>query len=291
MEYKSGIFICPKCKRKMMNIYTDWLNRKIYANNIIETQWIFYNKIVVEENKCECNYFTKKGFRLPWELYRCILSKILRCLGSSTIGTIIGFIIFIIISIIALPLALIFWIIYIILGLLIFIWIDFCRCLCKKKKKYTCLCDNSYMENIDYVEYEDSKIWNHFNGIFEKTLLKKGKHLFICNNCNWHEDTFFEFIPNFKSKRDIIIDNNIHNKYIPIIFIPQNSEFHYAVICGLNETFEQIENKLYKEYPNLKNKNLTFLCKGNAITNKKKTLAELHLEESDIIIFYDNLKF
>lgn len=135
MEYKSGIFICPKCKRKMMNIYTDWLNRKIYANNIIETQWIFYNKIVVEENKCECNYFTKKGFRLPWELYRCILSKILRCLGSSTIGTIIGFIIFIIISIIALPLALIFWIIYIILGLLIFIWIDFCRCLCKKKKK------------------------------------------------------------------------------------------------------------------------------------------------------------
>ena len=40
------------------------------------------------------------------------------------------------------------------------------------------------------------------------------------------------------------------------------------MICELNETFEQIENKLYKEYPNLKNKNLTFLCKGNAITNK-----------------------
>jgi hypothetical protein len=79
------------------------------------------------------------------------------------------------------------------------------------------------------------------------------------------------------------------NNNISIIFSPQNQEFHYTVVCELNETFEQIEKKLYKEYPILENKNLTFLCKGNLINNKKKTLAELNIKNSDIIIFYDNL--
>ena len=134
MEYKSGKFICPKCNTKMMNIYTDWLNRKICVNNIFETQWIFYKKIIVEENKCESTYFTKEAFELPFKPIKLVLVDYCLCCRG-TIGEIFAFILNLFILIIVFSLILIFWIIYIILGLLIFIWIDFCRCLCKKIKK------------------------------------------------------------------------------------------------------------------------------------------------------------
>ena len=65
-------------------------------------------------------------------------------------------------------------------------------------------CSNT---EIDFYEYEDSNIWKHFDGILEKTLLANGKHLFICNLCNWSAYTFFEFIPELKRNKNVIIDN------------------------------------------------------------------------------------
>ena len=80
---------------------------------------------------------------------------------------------------------------------------------------------------------------------------------------------------------------NLNNE-ISIIFISHDQSFHFSVICKLNDTFESIENKLYQDSPNLRSKRLLFLSKGMAINDKKKTLAQLQMKNSDIITFYEN---
>ena len=51
MEYNSGEFTCKKCKTPKMNVYTNWLSRKKYINNSIKTQWIFYNKTILNKKE------------------------------------------------------------------------------------------------------------------------------------------------------------------------------------------------------------------------------------------------
>ena len=60
MEYNSGKFTCPKCDAKMMSIYTDWMNRKINVNNIIETQWVFIKKTITNEKNLSVLILRKK---------------------------------------------------------------------------------------------------------------------------------------------------------------------------------------------------------------------------------------
>ena len=301
MEYNSGLFICPKCGTKRMNIFTNWLNRKIYINNIIERQWIFYKKTFDENNKCKCKFECDCSYLMRERFCKIfdIMNKILSCCSYDC-----RYIFSIVIISIIFPFILIYWIIYIIF----FIWIDICPCenCCEKKLyNYTCINPNNleFTNCIDFADYEDNNIWNHCKGINEHTLLQNGKNLFICNQCNWHENSLFEFIPNFQKKKKIIIDNSISNvstvnnfidnsslklnNYIAIIFSPQNQEFHYSVICHKFEKFQSIEKKLYKEYPKLQKKKLIFLSKGNIINDKNKTLTELKLKNSDIIIFYE----
>ena len=183
---------------------------------------------------------------------------------------------------------------------MIFIWIDCCRYLCKKKTRYIYLNPTNFRDNLSLVGTEDNNIWNECEGVFEHTLLQEGNFLFVCNKCNWNSKTFFEFIPNFNNDRYIKIDDSAINvgydtndeinlsSYISVIFSPQNQAFLYSVISPLNEKFEFVENKLFREYPDLKNKKLIFLCKEIIINDKKKTLAELNLKNSDIIYFYEN---
>jgi hypothetical protein len=305
MEYNSGLFICPKCGTKRMNIFTNWLNRKIYINNIIERQWIFYKKTFDENNKCKCKFVCDCSYLMRERFCKIfdIMNKILSCC-SDTCKCIFFFVYIPIVF----PFILLYWIIYIIC----FIWKDICPCenCCETKLyNYTCINPNNleFTKCIDFnrfTDYEDNNIWNHCQGINEHTLLQNGKNLFICYQCNRHENSLFEFIPNFIKKKEIIIDNSFSNastvnnfidnsrlnlsNNIAIILCPQNQEFHYSVICHKFEKFQSIEKKLYKEYPKLQKKKLIFLSKGNIINDKNKTLTELKLKNSDIIIFYEN---
>ena len=304
MEYNSGIFTCPKCHTKKMSIYTNWLKKKIYNNNNLEEQWILYYKNRVKE-QFECTFFTKEYFNLPFELLPKIFEKIDHCCSSDDCFCDDFFPLlccyFMAVCLLAsIPFLVIFYIFYIIFCILIFFWIDCCRYLCKKETRYIYLNPTNFRENLSLVGTEDNNILNDCEGVSEHELLQEGNFLFVCNNCNWNGETFFEFIPNFNTDRDLKIDNSTINvgydtidetnlsSHISIIFSPENQAFLFSVISPLNKTFEFMENKLYKEYPNLKNKKLIFLCKGNIISDKKKTLAELNLKNSDIIIFYEN---
>ena len=59
----------------------------------------------------------------------------------------------------------------------------------------------------------------------------------------------------------------------------------------LTDSFQIIENKLIKEYPELKNKKLFYLVNGQNIYDKHdkhKTLAQLKIKNSDTIIFNEH---
>ena len=49
---------------------------------------------------------------------------------------------------------------------------------------------------------------------------------------------------------------------ISIIFYSNDENVHYSIICKNNDLFTTIENKLYKAYPEYKNKENIFLIKG-----------------------------
>jgi hypothetical protein len=304
MEYNSGEFICPKCNEKGMKEFTNWQNRTIYTKSSFEKQWIFYKKTIKEKKKCERKYFTFKCLIKPFPF--------LSDCGNDWS--------FFLVSCICCPFALLYIILYFILGVLVFIWIEIFDYLCCKKDKYEYRCLNLNYSNNQFGEtvldeYEDKNIWNTFEGVLEHIILEKGKNLFFCNKCKWNEDTFFNFTGKvlIKGESEVTIkndkDNNNDNSKchieinprinlttdktdITVIFAPSSNNYHNAIICNLNETFECIENKLYQKFPYLKNKNLDFVYHGNILTEKWKTLFELKIKDSDIVFFYEkNTKF
>lgn len=266
-----------------MNIYTNWLNRKKYINNSNETQWIFYNKSITTKKKFKFNY--------------CV------CFDGISSKTLI----------ICCPLILVSFLIVLIFYLLIFIWIDIYK-YCSQKTEYE-FC-YSYIENHNIckgnITSDDKKnIWNHCEGITESELNEEGAYfLFTCLKCNYHSYSFKDFIPNLSGQIVItpvggpvlVADNNENDNTrtnlnstpglniindTSIMFFSCDQTVHYSVACKMTDTFDGIEEKLLQENPDLKNKKLVYLFQGEAINDKQKTLAELKMKNSDIVIFQE----
>ena len=73
-------------------------------------------------------------------------------------------------------------------------------------------------------------------------------------------------------------NNNLSNKiYINdmmcVNFISSDQNVHYAVPCAKNNTFAEIEEKLYQIYPQYRETNNNFLANGNQVL-RFKTIAE-----------------
>ena len=68
-------------------------------------------------------------------------------------------------------------------------------------------------------------------------------------------------------------------------FLSENLQINLYIACNPLDKFKDVEEKLYLEYPELKNKNLFFLFRG-MIINKNSTLEENQIKnDSSILIF------
>ena len=352
MEYNSGEFTCKKCKTPKMNVYTNWLSRKKYINNSIKTQWIFYNKTILNKKELTCRYYSKSCFAKPfficdedkclpfgfcegkvvasfflWPFFiisvivvfivDLIMLLTIACTKANNIfllsnkhlnlwkkclkcdSTIVKGVLLFFLSIILFPFMVLYVVMFGLLYILVFMWIDVCGYFCCKKNEYKY--DYSYIldNNINQgslIASNKKEIWNNCEGITENDLIQNGNYLFTCSHCNYHGDTFLDFIPNL-SKNDNNNDNNDTlvnlntstgldiNNDISIMFFSGDQSIHYSVACKLTDTFEMIEKKLINENPDLKNKRFFYLNKGQVIIDKHKTLAQLNLKNADIIIF------
>ena len=70
---------------------------------------------------------------------------------------------------------------------------------------------------------------------------------------------------------------------LPVIFISGDQKVHYSFISKNTEYFNNVENRLYKIYPDYQEGENCFYINGNKIT-KSKTLEENGIKYSDIIM-------
>ena len=95
-------------------------------------------------------------------------------------------------------------------------------------------------------------------------------------------------INNLKSKLSNInmnsnVSNNVNfNDIVSVNFISSDSNIHFAITSLKTNTFAEIEEKLYKKYPEYRETNNNFLAKGKVIL-KFKTIAENNIDDGSPI--------
>ena len=144
-----------------------------------------------------------------------------------------------------------------------------------------------------YHKLKEIKGLNNFNE--NKTANKIGM-FFECKELN--RQTEFNSSNN-NNPQDIIKQLNEENKKLKnemqnmlenmfaISFISTNQTINYLMVCRNSDNFEDIEEKLFNEYPQLKNKNIYFMANGNVI-NRCETLEKNGIKNSTVILIIEN---
>ena len=78
-----------------------------------------------------------------------------------------------------------------------------------------------------------------------------------------------------------ILENN--ETMLSIIFSSIDEKVNYSLICKNTDTIHKLEEKLYKEYPDLSERENYFLFKGQLI-NKFETFEKNEIKNGDTII-------
>ena len=84
-----------------------------------------------------------------------------------------------------------------------------------------------------------------------------------------------------KNKMNKLMDTV--KKSIAVIFISLDQNINYPITCNNLETFSSVEEKLYKEFPKLKKKDVYFLSNGIVI-DRKITLEQNKIKGGSIIL-------
>ena len=84
-------------------------------------------------------------------------------------------------------------------------------------------------------------------------------------------------------------ENNLINKneMMCINFISIDSTLHYSIPCVNSDIFAEIEEKLYKQFPQYRETNNCFLYKGKNVL-RFKTIEENKIESGMPITLYIN---
>ena len=70
---------------------------------------------------------------------------------------------------------------------------------------------------------------------------------------------------------------------IAVNFIMTDQSVNFPMPCMLSDIFSKLEEKLYLEYPELKNQNIYFIAKGSII-NRDLTLEQNKIKNGDQIL-------
>ena len=77
-------------------------------------------------------------------------------------------------------------------------------------------------------------------------------------------------------------DNN-EDKEISVIIRSSDQRFTSSFICKRSDNFKELEQKIYKRFPDLMQKEHYFLCNGNIITIEK-TIEENNINDGNILV-------
>ena len=92
-----------------------------------------------------------------------------------------------------------------------------------------------------------------------------------------------EIFHTFKKRIDLK-----NNDICLVIFISIDQLINFPISCKVIDNFSDLENKLFEQFPNLKNKNIYFLANGNVV-NRASTLLENKIKnDTTILIDYND---
>ena len=74
-----------------------------------------------------------------------------------------------------------------------------------------------------------------------------------------------------------------YNEICVVIFISTDQLINYPISCKITDNFSYLENKLFEQFQNLRNKNIYFLANGNVI-NRASTLLENNIKNDTTIL-------
>ena len=72
-----------------------------------------------------------------------------------------------------------------------------------------------------------------------------------------------------------------------ITFESTNQNIKCPMVCKKTDNFKNLEEKLYRDYPELKKKNLVFMVNGSVI-NRDETLNNNGIKSGNAILIYEN---
>ena len=131
---------------------------------------------------------------------------------------------------------------------------------------------NNYINNINYIN--NNYIPN--NNIFSNSNSNQSPN--ILNNINYKSTGTIEKIIEENKKLKQYIDN-----MFAINFISVDQNVNCPVVCKKTDNFKKLEEKLYQDYKELKNKNLVFIVNGGVI-NRNETLENNGIKPGSAIV-------
>ena len=124
-------------------------------------------------------------------------------------------------------------------------------------------------------------------GIFDFCYeLKINKNLSKINSDNFMiNNNTTEIINKLKEEKEKL-QKEIDNMFA-INFESTNQNIKCPMVCKKTDNFKTLEEKLYRDYPELKNKNLVFMANGNVI-NRDETLDNNGIKSGNAILICEN---
>ena len=160
-------------------------------------------------------------------------------------------------------------------------------------KKYNFL-NSKIIEAKEYLIYENNK--NKLNEINE-LINKEIKNFYDFQNIikgkdNSNKDNIIKDLNNEidKLKKKLSrypLELSKGEKLISVIFTSSDQNMFYSIICKNTQKFNELEKKLYNDYPEYTEYDNYFMINGNRL-NKDKSLDENKIRNNDIIILTQN---
>ena len=168
--------------------------------------------------------------------------------------------------------------------------------------------ENTNLKNkIKSFEKINSDLVNENNQLKQQIIKSNNQLISLTNNLqnsnilsnNQYNINDYSFVKLIKDKEDIINDLNEKLKRFPfilekneklmsVIFSSMNQKINYSIVCKNTDNIHNLEGILYKEYPNLfERQNYFYLCKGKLL-NKFQTLESNQIKNGDTIILSSN---
>ena len=119
---------------------------------------------------------------------------------------------------------------------------------------------------------------------YNKFGLNEKLSKFNDSNININDDTTVKMRQLMEQNKKL--QKEIYNMFA-INFMSTAQNINCPMVCKKTDNFKVLEEKLYLDYPELKNKNLVFMANGSVI-NRYETLENNGIKPGNAIVIYEN---